>query len=121
MKYKVAALTILLVGILAGCGSSPKLRSISITPNPAASTSSPQGQVSFSETGSMSNNSTRALTSSNGLLWASSNSAVATINSSGVPTCLSSGSVTITATAPDNLNKGSSAPAVSGSSTLSCS
>lgn len=122
MKLKSLVLIVSLAGLLSGCGSSsPKLRAITLAPNPAGSTSTPQGQVAFSATGSMTNNTTRALTSSNGLVWATSNAAVATINSSGVATCLTAGSVTITATAPNNLNKGSSAPAVSGTAALSCS
>ena len=122
MKYNSLTLVVFLAAMLAGCGSGgPKVHAVTIAPNPAGSTSSPQGQISFAATGMMSNNTTRALTSSNGLLWGSSNTTIATINSDGVATCLAPGTVTITATAPDNLNKGSNAPAVSGTATLNCS
>lgn len=122
MKYHLLALVFLLAAMLPACGGGgPKLRTISIAPNPGASTSSPQGQVAFAASGNMSNNTTRALSSSNGLIWASSNTTIATINSSGVATCLATGTVTITATAPNNLSKGSNAPAVSGTATLNCS
>jgi hypothetical protein len=122
MKIKSLVLIFSLAGLLSGCGSSgPKLRAITLAPNPAGSTSTPQGQVAFTATGSMTNNTTRALTSSNGLIWATSNTAIASIASNGVATCLTAGSVTITATAPSNLSKGSSAPAVSGTAKLTCS
>lgn len=122
MKFKSLVLIVSLAGLLSACGSSsPKLRAITLAPNPAGSSSVPQGQVAFTATGSMSNNTTRALTSSNGLIWATSNTAIATINSNGVATCLTAGTVTVTATAPNNLNKGSNAPAVSGTAKLTCS
>jgi hypothetical protein len=121
MTYKAVVLLILMAALFPSCGSSsPTLRSITVSPNPASATSL-QSTVSFSAMGTMSNNSTRSLSSNNGLVWGSSNPTVATIASSGVATCLSSGSITITATAPDNINKGSSAAAVSGTATLSCS
>lgn len=122
MKFKSLVLIVSLAGMLSGCGSSsPKLRAITIAPNPAGTASVPQGQVAFTATGSMSNNTTRALNASNGLIWATSNAAIATINSSGIARCLTPGTVTITATAPSNLSKGSSAPAVSGTAKLTCS
>jgi hypothetical protein len=122
MKCNLLVLVVVLAVVLPGCGSGgPKLRAITIAPNAADTTSSPQGQISFAATGMMSNNTTRALGSSNGLVWGSSNTTLGTINSNEVATCLTPGSVTITATAPDNLNKGSNAPAVSATATLSCS
>lgn len=122
MRHRTVAFVIFLAAMLPACGGGgPKLQTITIAPTTASATSSPQGQVAFAATGAMSNKTTRALTSSNGLIWASSNTTVATINSSGVATCLATGSVTITATAPNNLNKGSNAPAVSSTATLNCS
>jgi hypothetical protein len=41
MKLKTYALVLLLAGAFAGCGSSPKLRAITLAPNPAGSSSSP--------------------------------------------------------------------------------
>jgi uncharacterized protein YjdB len=123
MKCKSLALALaaLIAATYLGCGgSSTKLQTILIAPPSATTTSSPHGQVAFAATGVLSNHSTRALTPKDGLIWASSDTTVATISTDGMATCLAPGSVTITATAPQNLRKGSSAPAVSGTATLAC-
>jgi uncharacterized protein YjdB len=120
VKYHNLALTILIAVISLNCGSGPKLETITVVPSSATATSSPQGQVAFAATGTLSNKTARGLTTSDGLIWASSNTTVATINSNGTATCLAPGTVTITATAPQNLSKGSNAPAVSGTATLNC-
>ena len=120
MKYNNLALTALVAATFVNCGSGPKLETINIVPSSATAASSPQSQVPFAATGTLSNNTARGLTTSDGLIWASSNNTVATINSNGTATCLAAGTVTITATAPQNLSKGSNAPAVSGTATLNC-
>jgi uncharacterized protein YjdB len=120
MKYYKLVLTVLVAFTFFNCGSGPKLESITVVPSSATVTSSPQTQVAFAATGTLSNNTARGLTTSDGLIWATSNNTIATINSNGTATCLAPGTVTITATAPQNMSKGSNAPAVSGTATLNC-
>lgn len=120
MKYNAPALVVLVALTCLSCGSSSKLERITIAPPTATTTSSPHGQVAFAATGELSNHTTRALTPSEGLTWASSDTTIATINTNGIATCLAPGFVTITATAPQNLHRGSNAPAVSGTAILTC-
>jgi uncharacterized protein YjdB len=121
VKYNSLALAVVIAITSLNCGGGgPKLERITVAPSSATATSSPQSQVAFAATGALSNDTTRALAPGDGLIWASSNTAVATINTNGTATCLAPGTVTITATAPQNLSKGSTGTAVSGTATLTC-
>jgi Big-like domain-containing protein len=111
--------------LLMGCGAGhPNLTSIAVSPSSA--TAAPQQDVVFTANGTFTNNSSRELTVADGLTWKTSNSAMATINNNGSATCLAPGTVTITATAPQNLqitvNNGVSNTStnISGTATLNC-
>jgi Big-like domain-containing protein len=105
---------------LIGCGDDHHLTSVSISPTAGTAMSSSHGQVAFSATGTLNNGSTRALSSSDGLVWSTSDTTIATIDDSGAATCQAPGTVTITGTAPQSLNRGSSSQPVSGTATLAC-
>jgi uncharacterized protein YjdB len=60
--------------------------------------------VQFTATATFDNQSSRELTIADGLTWTTSNSNIATINNNGSATCVAPGAVTITATAPSELN-----------------
>jgi hypothetical protein len=101
MKYLQFALPALLVALLIGCGAGhPNLTSITVTPQSA--TSPLQGQVGFTAMGNFSDKSSRELTQADGLSWRTS-TAGATIGSTGEATCLGPGTLTVTASAPENL------------------
>jgi hypothetical protein len=106
MKYFVS----LLVGTLAlvGCGAGhANLTSITVSPQSATTTSSPQGQVGYTATGNFQNGKSRELSQVDGLSWktspTSTGTVAATIGSTGEATCSAPGSVTVTASAPQNL------------------
>jgi hypothetical protein len=124
MKYLQFALAVFLLALLIGCGAGhPNLTSITVTPQSA--TSPLQGQVGFTAMGNFSDKSSRELTQADGLSWRTS-TAGATIGSTGEATCLGPGTVTVTASAPENLqltvNNGISntATTVRGTGTLIC-
>ena len=101
MKY----LLLLLVALVAlvGCGAGhANLTSIMVSPQSATTTSNPQGQVGYTATGRFANGKSRSLSQVDGLSWKTSTTA-ATIGSTGDATCLAPGTVTVTASAPQNL------------------
>jgi len=111
---------------LAGCGAGhPNLKTISVSPDTAGAALNQD--VVFSATGIFTNDSSRGLTAADGLSWTTSNNAIATINgNTGRATCVAPGTVTVTATAPVNLqitvNNGvnNTSTNVSGSASLNC-
>jgi hypothetical protein len=123
MKYLPVVLLTLVLSAACGAGH-PNLKSITVTP--ATATATTQGSVGFTATGIFSDNSSRTLTPADGLSWRSSNTAVASINDAGMASCNAPGGVTITASAPENLqltiNTGISntAPTIRGAGTLNC-
>lgn len=125
MKTAFIALVTFIATLLIGCGAGhPNLMSISVSPTTASATLNEN--VVFTAKGNFTNNTSRNLTAADGLSWKTSNSA-ATIGNTGRATCNAPGSVTVTATAPENLqitvNNGISNTStnVSGSGTLNCS
>ena len=126
MKYVVSILLPALGLMLVGCGAGhPNLTKITVTPQMAATTSSPRGQVGYTATGTFSDGSSRELSQVDGLSWKTSTNA-ASVGSTGEATCMGPGTVTVTATAPVNLtitvNNGvnNSSSNVSGTATLTC-
>lgn len=117
---------ILVAAVLSGCGAGhPNLQTVSVSPNPA--TAAVGENVVFTAMGTFNNNSSRNLNPADGLSWKTSNNAIATVDdNSGKATCVTPGSVTITATAPQNLqitvNNGvtNTSTNVSGTATLNC-
>jgi hypothetical protein len=90
--------------VFIGCGAGhPTITSITVTPATASAPTSSQGQVGFSASGTFTNHQSRLLTVGDGLSWSSSNVAVVSITSLGLATCKMAGTVTITASAPANL------------------
>ena len=127
MKYFLFSSLLTIAVLLMACGAGhPKLTSIAVSPSSATASSSPQGQVGFMATGTFTDHTSRELQVVDGLTWKSSNTVVATIDDTGEATCLSPGSVTITATAPADLqitvSNGvqNTSPKVSGNAMLSC-
>jgi hypothetical protein len=122
----IAIAVLLLAALLTGCGAGhPNIKSITVSPTTANAVLNQN--VVFTANGTFTNNSSRNLTVADGLSWQTSNNAVATINgNTGSATCVASGSVTVTATAPMNLqitvNSGVSNTStnVSGTATLNC-
>jgi uncharacterized protein YjdB len=91
----------MIAALLVACGAGdPRLTSIAVSPSSATASSSLQGQVGFSATGTFSDHASRELHLADGLAWTSSKTVVATIDDTGEATCVSPGSVPITATAP---------------------
>jgi hypothetical protein len=131
MRYlnSVLALLAATVGIACGAGHA-NLTSITVSPQSATTTSSPQGQVGYTATGNFANGKSRELSQVDGLSWKTSQTSTgtvaATIGSTGEVTCSAPGTVTITASAPQNLsftlNNGvhNTSMTVSGSATLTC-
>ena len=118
---------VLTAALVIGCGAGhPTIKSITVTPASATAPTSSQGQVGFSASGTFTNNQSRLLTVGDGLSWSSSNVAVVSISSLGLATCLLPGTVTITASAPANLQitvgtgVNNTASKISGTGTLTC-
>ncbi len=127
MKYLPFTLLLMAAAMLIACGAGhPRLTSIAVSPSSATASSSPQGEVGFTATGTFTDHTSRELHLADGLEWKSSNTVVATIDDTGKATCVSPGSVTITATAPADLqitvSNGvqNTSPKVSGTATLNC-
>ena len=127
MKYFLFPSLLMIAALLMACGAGhPRLTSIAVSPSSATASSSPQGQVGFTATGTFTDHSSRELHVTDGLTWKSSNTVVATIDDTGEATCVSPGSVTITATAPADLqitvSNGvqNTSPKVSGNAMLNC-
>ena len=119
-------LTVLVLAVgLVGCGAGhANLKSITVSPQ-SATASSNQGQVGYTATGNFANGKSRELSQVDGLSWKTSTVA-ATIGSTGEATCSAPGTVTITASAPENLqftiNNGiqNTSASVSGTASLTC-
>src|SRR5215469_1780527 len=123
MRYLPVVLLMVVLSVACGAGH-PNLKILNVTPTTASA--SMQGSVGFTATGIFTNNTSRTITAADGLSWRSSNTAVASINDLGMASCNTPGTVTITASAPENLqltiNTGISntAPTIRGSGTLNC-
>ena len=97
-----------------------------MTITPTSASASTQGTVGYSATGIFSNNSSRMLTAADGLSWRTSDTTIASINDVGMASCNAPGKVTITASAPQNLqltiNNGISdtAQTIRSDATLNC-
>jgi hypothetical protein len=131
MKYLQLVLAALIAVALIGCGAGhANLTSITVSPQSATTTSNPQGQVGFTAMGNFSNHTSRELSQVDGLSWATSptmsGTVAATIGSTGEATCSAPGTVTVTASAPENLqvtvNNGvqNTSLTVTGTATLIC-
>jgi len=89
--------------ILIGCGAGhPNLTSITVSPSTATADSATKGQVGYTAQGKFANGTNRELSQADGLSWKTSTTA-ASVGSTGEATCSSPGTVTVTATAPQNL------------------
>ena len=134
MKYlpvvSAICLSLILMGCI-GCGAGhPNLTSITVTPQSATTTSNPPGQVGYTARGTFSDNTSRELSQVDGLSWKTSptitGTVAATIGSTGEATCSAPGTVTVTASAPENLqvtvNNGvqNTSSMVTGSASLIC-
>ena len=131
MKYLQLVLAALVAVALIGCGAGhANLTSITVSPQSATTTSNPQGQVGFTAMGNFSNHTSRELSQVDGLSWKTSptmaGTVAATIGSTGEATCSAPGTVTVTASAPENLqltvNNGvqNTSPTVTGTAMLIC-
>ena len=131
MRYLRSVLAVLVAMVVIGCGAGhPNLTSITVTPQSATTTSNPQGQVGYTAMGNFSNHTSRELLQVDGLSWKTSptmtGSVAATIGSTGEATCSAPGTVTVTASAPQNLsftvNNGvmNTSMTVSGTAMLTC-
>jgi len=131
MKHLNVVLAFLVSMVVIGCGAGhANLTSITVSPQSATTTSSPQGQVGYTATGKFANGKSRELSQVDGLSWKTSQTdtgtVAATIGSTGEVTCSAPGTVTITASAPQNLsftvNNGvhNTSMTVTGTATLTC-
>ena len=116
---------LLVVALMVACGAGhANLKSINVTP--ASAVAHVNGTLGFTAMGIFTDNSSRTLTPADGLSWRSSNPTVASIDDAGLATCNSTGQVTVTASAPMNLqltvNNGISntAQTIRGTGTLNC-
>ena len=127
---KHLGLLLLAAAGLLGCGAGhANLRSITVSPQSATASSS-QGEVGYTATGNFANGKSRELSQAEGLSWSTSptsdGSVAADIGSTGEATCSAPGTITVTASAPQNLQftisngiKNTSAT-VSGTAMLTC-
>ena len=126
----LASLLLLTALALVGCGAGhANLTSITVSPQ-SATASSNQGQVGYTATGNFANGKSRELSQADGLSWKTSpttaGTVAATIGSTGEATCSAAGNITVTASAPQNLqltiNNGiqNTSATVSGTATLNC-
>jgi methionine-rich copper-binding protein CopC len=131
MRYLQSVLAVLVAMVVIGCGAGhPNLTSITVTPQSATTTSNPQGQVGYTAMGNFSNHTSRELSQVDGLSWKTSptmtGTTAATIGSTGEATCSAPGTVTVTASAPQNLqltvNNGvmNTSATATGTATLIC-
>jgi outer membrane biogenesis lipoprotein LolB len=103
MKRLQFVLLACLAFILIGCGAGhPNLTSVQVSPSTATAESATHAQVGYTAKGVFSNGSSRELSQVDGLSWKTSTNA-ASIGSTGEATCLGPGTVTVTASAPQNL------------------
>jgi hypothetical protein len=131
MRYLQFVMAVLVAMAVIGCGAGhPNLTSVTVTPQSASTTSNPQGQVGYTAMGNFSNHTSRELSQVDGLSWKTSptmtGTVAATIGSTGEATCSAPGTVTVTASAPQNLsftvNNGvmNTSMTVSGTAMLTC-
>jgi uncharacterized protein YjdB len=127
VKYFLFPSLLMIAALIVACGAGhPRLTSIAVSPSSATASSSLQGQVGFTATGTFTDHTSRELHLADGLEWKSSNTVIATIDDTGEATCVSPGPVTITATAPADLqitvSNGvqNTSPKVSGNAMLNC-
>jgi hypothetical protein len=131
MRYLQFVVAVLVAMAVIGCGAGhPNLTSVTVTPQSASTTSNPQGQVGYTAMGNFSNHTSRELSQVDGLSWKTSptmtGTVAATIGSTGEATCSAPGTVTVTASAPQNLsftvNNGvmNTSMTVSGTAMLTC-
>jgi hypothetical protein len=131
MRYLQSVFPLLVAMVLIGCGAGhPNLTGITVTPQSATTTSNPQGQVGYTAMGTFSDHTSRELSQVDGLSWKTSpttaGTVAATIGSTGEATCSAPGTVTVTASAPENLqltvNNGvqNTSPTVTGTAMLIC-
>lgn len=127
MKHLALLLT---SALLVGCGAGhANLTSISVSPQTSTASSS-QGQVGYTATGHFANGKSRELSQVDGLSWktspTSAGTVAATIGSTGEATCSAPGTITVTASAPQNLqftiNNGiqNTSATVNGTAKLTC-
>ena len=130
MKYLLLFILVAEVALF-GCGAGhANLTSITVSPQSATTTSNPQGQVGYTATGHFANGKSRELSQVDGLSWktspTSTGTVAATIGSTGEATCSAPGTVTVTASAPENLqftvNNGvqNTSATITGTATLIC-
>src|ERR1700730_6906925 len=131
MRYLNCVVALLGAMVVIGCGAGhANLTSITVSPQSATATSSPQGQVGYTATGNFQNGKSRELSQVDGLSWKTSQTSTgtvaATIGATGEVTCSAPGTVTVTASAPQNLqltvNNGvqNTSATVSGTAMLIC-
>ena len=127
---KHSALLLLAAIGLVGCGAGhANLTSITVSPQSATAPSN-QGQVGYTAMGNFANGKSRELSQVDGLSWktsaTSAGAVAATIGSTGEATCSAPGTITVTASAPQNLqftiNSGiqNTSATISGTAKLSC-
>jgi len=103
MKSLQLILPSCLAFILIGCGAGhANLTSIAVSPSTATADSASHQQIGYTPQGHFSDGSSRGLSQVDGLSWKTSTTA-ASIGSTGEATCLGPGTVTVTASAPQNL------------------
>ena len=103
MKLLKFFLPLCLALILLGCGAGhPNLTGIAVSPSTATADSATHGQVGYTAKGEFSDGTSRELSQVDGLSWKTSTTA-ASVGSTGEATCLGPGTVTVTASAPENL------------------
>jgi hypothetical protein len=130
MKYTLFILAAVVVVVLVGCGAGhANLTSITVSPQ-SATTAFNQGQAGYTATGNFANGKSRELSQVDGLSWktspTSTGAVAAIIGSTGEATCSAAGTVTVTASAPQNLqftvNNGvqNTSATISGTATLIC-
>ena len=127
---KHTALLLLAAVALVGCGAGhANLTSVTVSPQSATAPSN-QGQVGYTATGNFANGKSRELSQADGLSWktspTSTGTVAATVGSTGEATCSAPGTVTVTASAPQNLqftiNNGiqNTSATMSGTAILTC-
>ena len=129
MKFR-APQVLLICGLVSGaiaCGAGhPTITKITVSPQTATSPISPPSDVQYTATATFTNNNSRDLTVADGLTWSTSDNNVASISDNGSATCKAIGQVTITATAPADLNLtvnngiNNTSPDVTGTAQLNC-
>lgn len=103
MKLLKFFLPLCLALIFIGCGAGhPNLTGIAVSPSTATADSATHGTVGYTAKGEFRDGTSRELSQVDGLSWKTSTTA-ASIGSTGEATCLGPGTVTVTASAPENL------------------